>query len=224
MQKFDYTPEAIAAFPARADANFALCVAACDSSCTYPNVCSVPERRMLRDPVDPRKDPSAADRYAYTSLLYPPTGATRLSDLICMEMPPQEVCGKEIYTMRDADDGALRDMESMMYNPNVDKSNKVYDKAGTVVGWWVIAPVTDCARTSRDNNFERHTVTKYALVRISRICGNGTTGCTQNDTAFRAPATLCRGESGLYVDRISCVNCGTRDILEFPGLHPVLVK
>ena len=46
-----------------------------------------------------------------------------------MEMPPQEVCGKQIFTIRDADNNALRDMESMMYNPNVDKSNKEYDKA-----------------------------------------------------------------------------------------------
>jgi hypothetical protein len=225
IQKFDYTPEAIAAFPPRADTNFALCVAACDSGCTYPNVCSVPERKMIRDPWDPRKEPSAANRYAYTSLLYPPTGTTRLSDLICMEMPPQEVCGKDIYTIQETDDGALRDMESMMYNPNADKSNKEFDKTtGDVTGWWVIAPVTDCPSASEAHTFERHTVTRYALIRIRRICVPGTTGCKQNDTAFDAPAAVCGGDNGLYIDRISCISCSSRELLQFPGLHPVLVK
>ncbi len=225
IQKFDYTPEAVAAFPPRADTNFALCVAACDSGCTYPNVCSIPERRMIRDPWDPRKDPPATNRYAYTSLLYPPTGTTRLSDLICMEMPPQEVCGKEIYTIQDRDDGALRDMESMMYNPNIDKSNKEYDKdSGDVTGWWVIAPVTDCPSATQAQDFERHAVTRYALIRIRRICVPGTTGCRQNDTAFDAPSAQCNGNNGLYIDRISCISCGSKEMAQFPGLHPVLVK
>ena len=70
IQKFNYTPEAIAAFPARANANFAVCVDACDSSCTYPNVCTIPERKMIRDAWDAGKDPPAKDRYAYTTLLH----------------------------------------------------------------------------------------------------------------------------------------------------------
>ena len=127
-QKFNYTPEAIAAFPAQADANFALCVDACDRECTYPNVCAIPERKMIRDAWDARKDAPASNRYAFTSLLYPPAGAMNLSDQVCMDLPPQAVCGKQIFTIRDAGDNTLRDMESMMYNPNVDKSNKEYDK------------------------------------------------------------------------------------------------
>lgn len=225
VQRFDYTPEAIASFPARANVNIAICVDACDSGCTYPNVCSIPERKMIRDPWDRRKDPPARDRYAYSTLLYPVTGTTKLSDLICMELPPQEVCGKEIFTIRDADDSALRDIESMMYNPNVDQSNKEYDKAtGRLLGWWIIAPVTDCPPAKRENAFEQHTVTRYALIRISRICGNGTTGCSQNNTSFGAPSSTCGGDRGLYIDRISCINCGSETISTFPGLHPVLVK
>jgi len=224
-QKFNYTPEAIAAFPARADANFAVCVDACGSECTYPAICTIPERKMSRDPWDAAKDPPAADRYAYTSLSYPPSGATKLSDLICMEMPAQEVCGKEIFTARDTDDSALRDLASMMYNPNADKANKEFDKAtGAVTGWWVIAPVTDCPPARQENVFERHTVTRYALIRISRICVTGPTGCKQNDTAFGAPAAACSGASGLYIDRISCIGCGSGKMTEFPGLHPVLVR
>jgi len=224
-QKLNYTPDAIAAIPVRADANFSICVAACDPGCTYPNVCTIPERKMIRDPWDARKDPPATNRYAYTSLSVPPGDSTRLSDLICMEMSPKEVCGKEIFTIMDRDDNALRDMESMMYNPNVDKANKEYEKAtGALQGWWVIAPVTDCPPARQENVFERHTVTRYALIRISRICVTGKTGCAQNNTAFDAPAAQCGGDNGLYIDRISCLGCGSRAMLQFPGLHPVLVK
>jgi flagellar basal body-associated protein FliL len=224
-QKFNYTPEAIAAFPARADANFSVCVDACDPGCTYPNICTIPERKMIRDPWDASKDPPATNRYAYTSLTYQPGDTTKLSDLICMEMSPQDVCGKEIFTNRDRDDNALRDMESMMYNPNVDKSNKDYDKAtGTLQGWWVIAPVTGCPPARQEKVFERHMVTRYAMIRISRICVTGPTGCSQNNTAFDAPASLCGGDNGLYIDRISCLGCGSRTMPQFPGLHPVLVK
>ena len=142
-----------------------------------------------------------------------------------MEMPSQEVCGKDIFTIRDRDDNALRDMESMMYNPNVDKENKDYDKAtGSLQGWWVIAPVTDCPPAGEDGVFERHRVRKYALIRISKICVTGATGCKQNNTAFDAPASLCGGDNGLYIDRISCVGCGSRSLHQFPGLRPVLVK
>ncbi|GFE58010.1 pilus assembly protein TadG-related protein [Geobacter sp. AOG1] len=221
-QNFNYTPDAIAAFPARASANIALCVDACDRGCTYPNVCSIPERKMTHEPLN---GGSAANRYAYTSLKYQPTGATTLSDLICMEMPPQEVCGKQIFTIQSSSNDALRDIESMMYNPNADKTNKEYDKAtGKLRGWWVIAPVTGCSPAQRGDEAERQTVTRYALVRISRICVEGATGCKQNNTAFDAPASVCGGDNGLYIDRIACLDCGSQAMLQFPGLHPVLVK
>ncbi|HTP67195.1 MAG TPA: pilus assembly protein TadG-related protein [Geobacteraceae bacterium] len=223
-QKFNYTPEAIAAFPAQAGANFAVCVDACDGGCAYPNVCAIPERKMTRDAWDARKDPPASNRYAYTSLLYPPAGTLQLSDQVCMDLPPQAVCGKQIFTIRDADDTTLRDMASMMYNPNVDKPNKEYDNAGKVAGWWVIAPVTDCPPARQENVFEQHTVIKYALVRISRICVEGASGCQQNGTSFKAPSSACGSNGGLYIDHISCISCGSRSMPEFPGLRPVLVK
>jgi Flp pilus assembly protein TadG len=223
-QKFNYTPEAIAAFPARAGANFALCVDACDKGCAYPNACAIPERKMIRDAWDAGKDLSASNRYAYTSLLHPPSGDMKLSDQVCMDLPPQAACGKQIFTVRDASDNTLRDMASMMYNPNVDTSNKEYDTAGKVTGWWVIAPVTDCPPARQENVFEQHMVTKYALVRISRICVEGESGCQQNGTSFKAPASACGSGNGLYIDHISCIGCGSRSMPEFPGLRPVLVK
>ena len=221
-QNFNYTPDAIAAFPARASASIALCVDACDRGCTYPNVCSIPERKMTRDP---QNGGSEANRYSYTSLRYQPTASTTFSDLICMEMPPQEVCGKQIFTIQSSSNDALRDIESMMYNPNADKTNKEYDKAtGRLLGWWVIAPVIRCTSAQKENVSERQLVTGYALIRISRICVEGATGCSQNNTAFDAPVSQCGNDNGLYIDRIACLDCGSQDMLRFPGLHPVLVK
>ena len=67
VQKFNYTPDAIAALPARANANFAVCADACGSGCTFPNICQIPERKMVSEPPDPGAG-SAANRYATTSL------------------------------------------------------------------------------------------------------------------------------------------------------------
>lgn len=225
VQKFNYTPDAIAALPARANANFAVCADACGSDCTFPNICRIPERRMVSEPSSSGSGGSAANLFATTSLTNQIGPAIKLSDMICMEMPPQEVCGKQILTILDSRQNALSDMESMMYNPNVDVSSKEYDKTtGELKGWWVIAPVTDCPPARQDGSFESHTVTKYALIRISRICAPGPTGCRQNNTAFDSPASICGKDKGLYIDRISCVNCGSKAMLELPGLHPVLAK
>ena len=225
QQTFNITPAAIAAIPARANANFALCQEACDKKCMFPDVCSMPEMQMTRDPWSPGSGRPAGDRYAFTSLSFPATSSTTLSDMICMEMPALDVCGRAIYTPRSADDEVLRDMESMMYNPNVDKSNKEYEPAtGKLLGWWVIAPVISCSQGKQGNGDEHHTVTKYALVRISKICVDGATGCKQNNTSFDAPSSICAGNRGLFIDRISCASCGSKDMLQFPGLHPVLVK
>lgn len=221
VQKFNYTPDAVAALPARANASFALCTATCDSRCSFPNVCPIPERKMVSAPWVPGKNSPAANTY----LLYQLNTAVKISDLICMETPAQELCSKEILTTLDPQGSALADMESMMYNPNVDAANKEYDKeTGKLTGWWVIAPVTDCPSARVDGGFKAQPVTKYALVRISRICAPGATGCQQNNTSFDAPASTCGNEKALYIDRISCVNCGSKALLAFPGLQPVLVK
>lgn len=225
VQKFDYTPDAVAALPARANASFALCTEACESRCSFPNVCPIPERKMVSDPWNREKGSPAGDRLASAYLMYQLNTSVKLSDLICMETPSQEICKKEILTSLDQQGSALADMESMMYNPNVDASNKEYDKdSGKLLGWWVIAPVTDCPKARQEAVLEKRRVTGYALVRISRICAPGATGCQQNNTSFDAPASICGSDKGLYIDRISCVSCSSKALLAFPGLHPVLVK
>jgi len=224
VQKFDYTPDAVAALPARANAGFALCTEACDNRCSFPNVCPIPERKMASDPWS-REKSSAADPLASGYLMYQLNTSVKISDLVCMGTPSQEICKKEILTSLDPQDSALADMESMMYNPNVDASNKEYDKdSGKLLGWWVIAPVTDCPKARQEAVFEKRRVVRYALVRISRICAPGATGCQQNNTSFDSPVSTCGSDKGLYIDRISCVSCSSKALLAFPGLHPVLVK
>jgi hypothetical protein len=225
VQKFDYTPDAIAALPARANASFALCTEACESRCSFPNVCPVTERKMVSDHTIYGESPQNGDRLASTYRMYQLNPTVNLSDLICIESPSQDICKKEILTTPDPQDNALRDMESMMYNPNVDVSNKEIDKhSGKLLGWWVIAPVTDCANAGQGVGFEKRLVTRYALVRISRICAPGATGCQQNNSSFDAPSSVCGSEKGLFIDRISCVTCNSKALLTFPGLRPVLVK
>ena len=225
VQKFDYTPDAVAALPARANAGFALCTEACDNRCSFPNVCPIPERKMISDPWSREKSSPTVDPLASGYLMYQLNTSVKISDLICMGTPSQEICKKEILTSLDSQDSALADMESMMYNPNVDASNKEYDKdSGKLLGWWVIAPVTDCPKARQEAVFEKRRVTRYALVRISRICAPGATGCQQNNTSFDSPASTCGSDKGLYIDRISCVSCSSKALLAFPGLHPVLVK
>ena len=224
-ENFDFTPVAIAAIPVRTRANIALCTASCDPACSYPEVCAVKERRMVRAPWDPRQDPPANDHYLYTSLLHPVTVTNTMSDLICGEAPAQAVCGKPIYTSGGASDDSLRDIQAMMYNPKFDSSNKEYDKNGKLSGWWMIVPATDCSQTGQGAAFEPHSVTKYSLVRISRICGGSPAGCQQATGPQDAPASACGpGDWGLYLDRISCVGCGSPALALLPGLHPVLVK
>lgn len=220
-QTDNFTPDAIAAMLPMATANIALYAGACDTACRYPNVCTIPERKMSLDPWPPREN--ANNRYAYTSLLHSLDGKS-LSDVVCMDLPPQEVCGKQIFTTRDTDNSGLRDLESMMYNPNTDASNKEHDEAGKITGWWVIVPVIDSPPLREEETVEKHTVSRYALVRIRRICVSGIAGCQQNGTAFKAPVSACGGNDGLSIDRISYVECGSKELRNFPGLRPVLVE
>jgi hypothetical protein len=225
VQQFDFTPDAVAALPARANANFALCTEACDSRCSFPDVCPVPERKMASSPLRDEVTVPGANQLTSSYRMYQLSTAVNLSDLICAGTASQEICRKEILTSFDPQGKALRDMEAMMYNPNVDVSNKEFDKvSGKLLGWWVIAPVTDCPKVNQETALAKQTVTRYALIRISRICAPGGSGCKQNNTSFDAPTATCGENKGLYIDRISCVGCNSKALLAFPGLHPVLVK
>lgn len=223
-ESFGHTPIATAAIAAGTRSNIAICADACEASCTYPEICTIEERRMSRAPRDSGKLASSADRYLYTSLLHPVTITNTMSDLVCQEMPVQEVCGWPIFTAGGAGDDILRDIKAMMYDPKTDGSNKEYDKSGKLLGWWVIVPAVDCAGVKAGDVFEPHTVTKYSLVRISRICASGPAGCGKAGAPADAPVSACgAGDDGLYIDRISCVGCDGKSMMLLPGLRPVLV-
>jgi Flp pilus assembly protein TadG len=223
-ESFGLTPVAIAAIPAGTRSNIAFCSDICEPACTFPELCTIKERRMSRAPRDARRDTPAKDRYLYTSLLHPVSITNSMSDLVCQEMPQQEVCGRPIYTAAGSSDAVLRDIKAMMYDPKVDRSNKEYDRNGKLLGWWVVVPVADCSSIKSGDLYEPRTVTSYSLVRISRICLSGASGCGGSAAATDRPASACvEGESGLYIDRISCVGCGSKQRLLLPGLHPVLV-
>lgn len=220
---FGSTPVAVAALVPGTRSNIAICAAACDPSCSYPDVCSVPERRMSHLPWDP--EGGRSNHYLYTSLLHPVTITNTMSDLVCQEMPVQEVCGLPIFTSAMKGDAILRDLKAMMYDPTVDSSNKEYDKNGKLAGWWVVVPVTDCGGGQAGEAFEPRTVVKYSLVRISRICVGGEPGCGKTAGRADQPATSCApGGEGLYIDRISCVGCDNASKRQFFGLRPVLVN
>ena len=223
-ESFGLTPVAIAAISGGTSSNIAICADACDASCSYPQICTIKERKMSRASWDPRKDESANDRYLYTSLLHPVSITNTMPDMVCQETSPQEVCGRPIYTAAGTSDDILRDIKAMMYDPKVDSSNKEYDKSGKLVGWWVMVPVTNCAGIKVGDVFEPHTVIRYSLMRISRICASGPAGCSKGSAVSDAPASACgAGGDGLYIDRISCVGCDSKSRTLLHGLRPVLV-
>jgi hypothetical protein len=220
---FGFTPVATAAIAPGTRSNISICAGACDPSCSYPEICSIKERRMTSAPWDPARDASAKDRFLYTSLSHPVTITNTMSDLVCQENPPQEVCGRQIYTAAGSSDRILRDIQAVMYDPKLDRSNKEYDKSGKLLGWWVIVPMTECAPVKAGDVYEPHPVTKYSLVRISRICTTGPAGCRESGAAPVALPACAVGESAVYIDRISCVGCDSKKLMLLPGLHPVLV-
>lgn len=222
-EDFGSTPVATAALVPGTRSNIAICAEACQSSCTFPQICGIPERRMSHLPWQ-SAHASLSNRYLYTSLLHPVTITNTMSDLVCQEMPVQEVCGLPIFAAAGGNDTILRDLKAMMYDPQVDRSNKEYDKNGKLVGWWSIVPAVDCSAFQPGESYQQHTATRYSLVRISRICTAGPAGCGKSSAKADSPVASCAAaEEGLYIDRISCVGCDSQAKKLLPGLRPVLV-
>lgn len=220
----------IAAFPPKASNYMAICPQAC-GTCNYD-----PANPAI-DPNDPSTWPAAcnnvfisqpspdpggtnsADKFAWSSLLNPVTSSSDLVRLLQSNEPAQNVCGKEIYTTMGTLTDVLREMESNMYNPSYDGSNKSKNAAGEVTEWWVEIPVTTSCPPGAAGGFDPKLVIGYAKIRIQAICSPGGGGA-----AYQSGSGEClTGYSGNVIyDRIMCVDCAYSDILT--GTKVNLVK
>ncbi|MBJ6723397.1 Tad domain-containing protein [Geomonas sp. Red875] len=218
-ESFATTPVAVASLVTATRGNVALCGPVTTRSCSYPDICNLPETRLSASGGTP-----GAGRFLFTSLLSPVNALESMSQLVCTELPPQDVCGKPIY-LTGGNPSLMADVAAMMYDRSVDLANKEFDRQGRVTGWWVILPVADCTASGPGTGFQTRPVSRYALVRLSRICAAaGAVGCRDAGRTV-PPAPACNGATeGIYLDRIATVSCDRKDLVRLPGLKPVLVK
>ncbi|HEY5973946.1 MAG TPA: hypothetical protein VIU41_04330, partial [Geobacteraceae bacterium] len=221
----DAVSDSIAAIQPRAGIYTAFCVDACNAACIYDRATNLPDLNGNSDlwPAECRVEKKMetgpagtvpfTNAFAWTSLLDQVTSTNVLeSNFICKDAPFVEVCGKEIYSMMGASTAALRDLESVMYDPWIDGTNKDKDNAGRITGWWVIVPITqDCPPGGQGSTYDPKRVTRYAKIRIKSICSGGTAGCR----GYGAPGGVCdhAAANSIVIDRFLCINCGDKDLL-----------
>lgn len=175
-------------------------------SCRFPAICAIPERTITLSGDGGYASPLTVDTRS------PDT----LSQFVCLREPRQEVCGKSVTLLEDRSNRTLADLATLMEDPTVDPSHKDIDPSvDRVSGWWVILPVV------AGGGEDRPVVNRYALIRISRICAGGATGC-----GGRAPSSpSCdRRPPGITFDRLSWIDCDSPGGVDFPGFDPVLVR
>ena len=211
LSNMGVTRVAIATRPPLATSYVALGSTACTSagSCNYPTFCTLTPPRQLQ--ASPPTLP--ANEFGWTTLLERPGSASATSDLMCNNSPGEQICGSAgIWGIPGAGNSVLQDYESLMFDPNFDKSNKEINALGIVTGWLVMVPRT----TAPDpmSGPDPDPVSGYTFMRIIAVCASGTNGCTGTaHHAYGSPPGLC-GPSGTYpdgtivIDRISCINCG----------------
>jgi len=176
------------------------------SSCRFPVICTLPATRFSL---------SGDGGYA-TPLTVGISGVDTLSGFVCRREPRQDVCGKTITLLEDRSNRILADLATLMEDPAIDAPHKELDpSADRVSGWWTLFPVVSGAVG------EQHLVTRYALVRITRICAGDATGCGGK----RSSSPGCdRGTPGITIDRLSWVDCDPSGQHPFPGFDPILVR
>lgn len=187
---------------------------ACTADCTYPNICTIAPRKLenvAREPFD--------NSFAWTSLAKQNTPADFLRDMACGRVfPNDDVCSVPIYTTQ-GETVTFKAIETAMYDPSYDSSNKEFDASGNVSAWWVIVPVSN--RCPPDAQPPPYTVDRFALLRIISVCGSGVgNACT--GTNFNAPSCPYGQNNVIVIDRYSCMNCAQRNL--FMGLKWKLVN
>jgi hypothetical protein len=201
--------QAIATKPPRSSMYFSICADACaGSTCTNPNVCSTITPTVM----DTGQTTTFPKQLAWTSLTLSPTSASGVSGLLCGAEPFVDNCGKDIYATNGVVNSTFQDLESLMYNPQYQTSEKDISSGGTVTGWWVIIPVVSCPPSATSP------VLAYAKIHITAICGQGAAGCG----GYSSPAGVCTHGfwDTIRVDSITCLPCN----VNYGGFKPILVQ
>jgi hypothetical protein len=170
------------------------------------------------------------DMYAWTSGLLNPTGpGFNLNDIICNNFT-QNVCRRKVYTTMGTDQIALKNLESVMYDPTIDVANKEFDN-GNVTAWWITIPVLgdetidDGCPPGEQGGWREATldIIYYARVRVKAICATGSDGCKGYDVCdkYTNPETGKDVGNVIVIDAMACYDCQTG---AGPGNEPVLVK
>jgi Flp pilus assembly protein TadG len=221
----------------------------CPAGCTYPDTCEIGDTsyaticvspgnpypcctglgtgnclaRVLQAEPTSIKNLDNAHKFGWTSLLLPPGSCNQFKHLMCTNAPAQDTCYREIEGITGSCTDALRDYESLMYDPNYDSTNKETNSSGRVIGWWVIFP-----QTNEEDPMSPpgpHETIGYVLVHVIAVCASGGPGCRGYDIcdAWPNPSPPPPSVNNVIViDRISCIGCGTG--APAPGLKAVLVK
>ncbi len=212
--------EAIASMPPRAGQYFSICndPSLC-ASCIYPTTCTTTSTPTLLPRIlDTKESSPDGNKFSWTSLLISPPSTDEFKTSICGNLPFQEVCQQSIYNFPGESSATYKALESAMYNPNYDVSNKTI-VAGIVTAWTIIVPVTTECPPDKPST---KAVWGYAKLRLTRACGSGG-GSACSPTTYNAPSGVCGGGDKLIeIDQISCVSCADRNL--FLGLRPVLVR
>lgn len=186
----------------------------CTPACTYPNICAIPPRKLENVATSPY-----SDSFAWTSLAKQNTPADFLRDMACGRIfPNDDVCSVPIYTTQGVT-VTFKAMETAMYDPSFDSSNKEFDAGGNVSAWWVIVPVSN--RCPPDAQPPPYTVDRFALLRLISVCGSGGGNACQGNN-YTAPSCPYGQNNVIVIDRVSCMNCAQRNL--FIGLKWKLVK
>lgn len=185
----------------------------CTTACTYPNICAISPRILDKGAGEPYNN-----AFAWTSLSKQNTPNSFLNDMICdRNFPNEDVCGIPIYTT-GGQTASVKALESAMYDPKFDGSNKEFTN-GNVSAWWVIIPLaTECPPRDQPSPYQ---VERFALIRIIQACGSGGgNACKGNN--YTAPSCPYGQNNIIVIDRYSCMNCAQRNL--FMGLKWSLVK
>lgn len=233
----DVKAEAIAATPVRPGSYIAICI----DSCTNAYAAPVTGQFIFetgKDTSGTTFDNVSSNRmFAWTTLLDNPTSSNSVGDMIC-KAPGNftNVCTKSIYSSMGTQTASLRNLEFIMYNPQVGRDSKDPPSGNSITGWTLIVPVTEsCPPGQQGNAWDPKKVSDYAKIHIAAICSAGEgnpCAAYYSGPDYSSDSNFCKdfkkdhdikGSDFIIVDSIQCIKCGS-DNSFFPGQKQILVK